>query len=252
MKIWTISDLHVDYRENFHWVIQLSEYDYKSDILIIAGDISDIPDLFEKTLLELQSRFHTVLFLPGNHDLWTRRHTGASSLEAFDLLLRRVANCGVYTSPLKKGTTWFIPLLGWYDYSFGTPSPGLMNIWGDFRMCNWPDGFGPEAITRYFTALNESHLNLEGEKIVTFSHFLPRIDLIPGFVPKNVKALFPVMGSTVLEEQLRTLKAAIHIYGHSHFNRDVRHKGIRYINNALGYPYETRITRKRLLCLGEA
>jgi hypothetical protein len=160
-------------------------------------------------------------------------------------------DCGVHTGPLRIGATCFVPLLGWYDYSFGVPSQELIKIWGDFRMCSWPDGFDPAAVTRHFTSLNTSHLKLTGEKIVTFSHFLPRIDLIPDFVPEKVKALFPVMGSTVLEEQIRTLKAAIHIYGHSHFNRDVRYDGVRYVNNALGYPYETRITRKRLLCLGD-
>jgi len=253
LKIWTISDLHVDYSENLQWVSQLSDHDYQTDVLIVAGDITDLPDLFEKTLVALQRKFHTVLFLPGNHDLWTRRKAnGRSSLEKFHQLLQRAADCGVFTGPLKRGGTMFIPLLGWFDYSFGKPSEELLRIWSDFTMCQWPDGFDPGAITEYFTALNTPHLTIDSKKIVTFSHFLPRIDLIPGFVPKRVKALFPVMGTSVLEEQIRILKPVVHIYGHSHFNRDVRRRGIRYVNNAFGYPQETRITRKELLCLGDA
>lgn len=252
VKIWTISDLHVDYSENFHWVTQLSAYDHTSDLLIIAGDITDVPTLFDRTLRELTGKFHSVLFLPGNHDLWTQRQAGGSSFEKFHQTLQRAVDFGAFTEPIKRGATWFVPLHGWYDYSFGEPSDELTKIWNDFRMCKWPEGMEPKAITDYFSALNTPHLSLAGEQILTFSHFLPRTDLIPGFVPKKVKALFPVMGTTVLEAQIRILRPGIHIYGHSHFNRDVVHNGIRYINNAFGYPHETRISDKRLRCLGEA
>lgn len=39
----------------------------------------------------------------------------------------------------------------------------------------------------------------------------------------------------------------IHVYGHSHINRNVRIDGIRYINNALGYPQESAIAARRLI-----
>lgn len=59
--------------------------------------------------------------------------------------------------------------------------------------------------------------------------------------------LDPVLGSTRLEEQLRRLAPDIHVYGHSHINRNVRIDGIRYINNALGYPQESAIAARRLI-----
>ena len=40
MRIYTVSDLHVDYPENMHWALSLSEVDYLNDILLIAGDLS--------------------------------------------------------------------------------------------------------------------------------------------------------------------------------------------------------------------
>jgi hypothetical protein len=39
------------------------------------------------------------------------------------------------------------------------------------------------------------------------------------------------------------------VYGHSHVNRDVAIDGVTYINNAFGYPRETRITAKALRCV---
>lgn len=252
MRLWTISDLHVDYGENFRWVIQLSDWDYQDDLLIVAGDITDHPTLFRQALQGLRGKFHDVLFIAGNHDLWTGRSGYPTSMDAFQECRRIAQDCGIATGPLAVGTTWIVPLQGWYDYSFGAPCPELKLAWADFRMCKWPPDLDPKSVTTYFTDLNTPHLSIQGKKIISFSHFLPRIDLIPGFVPRKVKALFPVMGTTILEAQIRILRPAIHIYGHSHFNRDINLNGIRYVNNAFGYPHETRITRKRLLCLGDA
>lgn len=253
LKIWTVSDLHTDYSENLRWVTDhLSERDYRDDLLIVAGDISDHPLVFRKTLQALQKRFHTVFFVVGNHDLWVRRKECDSSLDAFHECLKIAEDYGIRTTVKKIGDTWIVPLQGWYDYSFGAPSKELKLIWGDFRMCQWPSGYDPEAVTAFFTAQNTPHLSIGREKIVSFSHFLPRTDLIPIFVPATVKALLPVMGTTILENQIRTLQPAVHIYGHSHFNRDVKRGGIRYVNNAFGYPHEIRIARKKLLCLGDA
>jgi predicted phosphodiesterase len=52
-----------------------------------------------------------------------------------------------------------------------------------------------------------------------------------------------------LDTQLRQLGSTLHIYGHSHVNRRIDIDGITYINNAFGYPQETRITAKQLLCI---
>ena len=66
-------------------------------------------------------------------------------------------------------------------------------------------------------------------------------------MPSKHRVLDPVLGSTRLEEQLRRLAPDIHVYGHSHINRNVRIDGIRYINNALGYPQESAIAARRLI-----
>ena len=58
--------------------------------------------------------------------------------------------------------------------------------------------------------------------------------------------LYPVLGTSLLEQQIRTLAPRMHIYGHSHVNRNLSIDGIRYINNAFGYPRETW-TKKELL-----
>jgi Icc-related predicted phosphoesterase len=124
--------------------------------------------------------------------------------------------------------------------------------WADFRACRWPDDLDPAAITAWFLTHNEAALDTVNETIISFSHFLPRIDVMPVYIPAERRMLYPVLGSARIEEQVRRLEPDIHVYGHSHVNRRVRLQGIDYVNNALGYPQETRIAARELVCIHEA
>jgi Icc-related predicted phosphoesterase len=77
------------------------------------------------------------------------------------------------------------------------------------------------------------------------------VDLMPHFIPPQRRMLYPVLGSTGLEVQIRRLRPAIHVYGHTHVNRNLALDGVLYVNNAFGYPHETAITAKELKCIYE-
>ncbi|WP_028606135.1 metallophosphoesterase [Ottowia thiooxydans] len=252
MRIFAISDLHVDYEPNREWVQQLSRADYVDDMLILAGDISHKQPLLEECLLALTSRFAQVLFVPGNHDLWVLDEPpGTDSITKFNRLAKTVSDCGAFMEPIRRGELLVVPLLGWYDYSFGMPGKELNSGWTDFRACRWPAGFTMDDVAAYFDRLNAPVSTEGASKLITVSHFLPRIDLIPSYVHERFRVLDPVLGSTRIEERLRRLKPSIHVYGHSHINRSVWIDGIRYVNNAFGNPRESRITSKQLLCIEE-
>lgn len=247
MRIFAISDIHVDFEENFRWFQNLSRADYTEDLLILAGDVTDSLLLFEKIMQDLRGRFREVLFTPGNHDLWMHRSPAASdSLEKLRLIRAIAADCGIQMEPHHQGPLSIIPLYGWYDYSFGDPTPETFESWVDFIACKWPEGSDEKQITRHFTTMNEPFLNITNQFIISFSHFLPRIDLMPDFIPANKRSIYPVLGTALLETQIRRLGPAIHIYGHSHVNNRSVKDNILYINNAFGYPYETMITAKQL------
>jgi Icc-related predicted phosphoesterase len=153
--------------------------------------------------------------------------------------------------PYSLGSLSIVPLFGWYDYSFAKPSDELKKIWTDFTACKWPDGFLESEITEYFLSFNESVINTQNQFIISFSHFLPRIDLMPFFIPLERRILYPILGTFRLEQQIRRLGSQIHIYGHTHVNNRINKNNTVYINNAFGYPHETRIARKELLCVYE-
>ena len=73
MKVFAISDLHIDYAQNLQWLMNLSQTDYRDDILILAGDISDKRELLEQCFKKLSNCFKQVLYVPGNHDFESRR-----------------------------------------------------------------------------------------------------------------------------------------------------------------------------------
>ena len=252
MRVFALSDIHVDYHVNAAWVRQLSCYDYRHDLLILAGDVTHRLELLGWCLKALTLRFARVLFVPGNHDLWVLGEAPErTSLQKFAEVALVVAESGASMQPFLKEEVLIAPLFGWYDYTFGEPSEELQDVWMDYHACRWPAGFRAREATIHFTRLNLPLAPASTTKVITFSHFLPRLDLIAQPMSGKQRLLAPVLGSTLLEQQLRKLKSTTHVYGHSHINREVHLEGVRYINSAFGYPHETGIATKRLVEIDE-
>jgi predicted phosphodiesterase len=249
-RIFATSDIHLDYDVNRAWLDQLSAIDYREDVLLLAGDVSDHMPILQRCFRELEKRFARVLYVPGNHDLWVARQPEIDdSLEKFERVRRLAADCGVSMEPFHMPGVSIVPLLGWYDDSFGVPSAQLREIWADYRACRWPDGLLPRDLAAHFTGANVLPAIAPGQTVISFSHFMPRIDLMPDSIPERHRIVYPVLGSALIERQLRELGSHIHVYGHSHVNRHVERDGVTYINNALAYPTETRISARTLKCV---
>jgi predicted phosphodiesterase len=252
MRIFALSDIHVDYDANAKWVEDLSVFDYQDDVLILAGDLTDKPSLFEWCLRAFAKRFRKVVFVPGNHDLWVAREgREKNSLQKFAEVCAVAEASGVTMQTYRERGVAIHPLLGWYDYSFGEPTEELQAMWMDFRACRWPEGYGANEISLHFDALNTTPPDTRDDMVITCSHFLPRIDVMPWYVSGWNRLLYPILGSERLEAQLRRINPSIHVYGHSHLNRNVKIDGVTYINNAFGYPSETMIASKALLAIHE-
>jgi predicted phosphodiesterase len=250
VRVFALSDLHVDYEVNAQWVTGISLFDYREDVLILAGDVTDSVGLLSRTLRDLVKRFAHVVYVPGNHELWVLRDPQLSdSLAKFELVMDVATQSGAIVKPLRLAGVVIVPLLSWYDYSFGQPGPELLEVWMDFRACRWPRGLTIGDIAAHFATLNDVHIDAGSATVISCSHFMPRIDLLPGFASRQRRFLSPVLGTQRLQQSIRELQSRIHVYGHSHFNRMVKLDGVTYVNNALGYPHESAITRRRLLCI---
>ncbi len=264
MRIWAISDLHTDFEENLKWVRALSRSDYSSDILIVAGDISDDIVILEKTLLLLMQRFARVFFVPGNHDLWIRRDTVSHSVEKFYKVLNVCATLGVSCEPgLVSGgehSVYILPLFSWYVkpeegaeslYMRKTGEDTGLKVWMDDYHIVWPVFDGAANASEFFLSRNMKHdTRFIQTPILSFSHFLPRRELIMSlkrpvdkegrpFKDPHPKFNFSrFAGSTHLDKQLRAMGSCFHIYGHQHRNRFRTIDGVTYFSHNLGYRRE--------------
>jgi len=252
MRVFALSDVHVDYEANAEELAALSTADYQNDVLILAGDVSDVRGHLDWCFGMLARRFRKVLFVPGNHDLWViREKREMDSLEKFHDVMTAVESSGASMRTFRERGLSIVPLLAWYDYSFGEPSDELRSRWMDFRACRWPSGFTEPDIAAYFALLNDADRSPADDTVITYSHFVPRADLLPRSTSDKRGMLDPILGSTFVERQLRGLGSSIHVYGHIHVNRQVTIDGVWYVNNAFGYPHETCNTAKQLKCIYE-
>lgn len=264
IRIFSISDLHVDYKQNSGWVRNLSDIEYQNDYLIVAGDITHNAVKLAKTLTLLSKKFQTVFFVPGNHDLWIRNKELKDSLEKFGLILNICTELGIAVEPRiinSSGSAYVLiqPLFSWYTKpeegkdSLFLEKPGedpSLSMWADNKAIKWPELKEVENITEFYINMNNLDLaQATRYDIISFSHFLPRQDLIfslNGPPPQGSHFLDPapkfnfsrVAGSTMIEKQIRKIGSKVHIYGHQHINRFRKTDNIVYIAHGLGYPRE--------------
>jgi predicted phosphodiesterase len=240
MRILAISDVHTEFQENLAVLQQLSETLYRDDILIVAGDIASQMKKIQQTLLILRAKFRHVFYLPGNHELWVK-HEQWNSLEKFFRIRELCDRLGIHTRPMQVEKIWIVPLFSWYSADFdhdGHQYRADLAGWRDFRACRWPEDL--QNIAEFFYTLNEPHIHLYDGPVISFSHFVPRPELLPPRPYLFFKALPQVAGSLLIEQQLRRLQSVTHVFGHSHITRDHLIDGVRYVQNPLGYPREQR------------
>jgi predicted phosphodiesterase len=236
MRILAISDLHTDFKENMRLVEEIPGALHKNDALLVAGDIADQTEIIKRTLSLLRSKFKTVFYTPGNHELWVRNED-QNSLEKLSRILKLCESLGVRTTPARVNDVWVVPLFSWYDRAFDADSEhDEIEGWADFHFCKWPQG--DQQVFEYFFKMNLPNIKRYDGPVISFSHFLPRIDLLPPKEYLRFKGLPKVAGCNLLESQIRELESVVHLFGHSHINLDRVIDGVRYVQNALSYPKE--------------
>ena len=246
MRLFTVSDIHIDYKENRDWLKNISSEDYLEDVLCLAGDISHHFKDIEWCFQRLQKKFHSVIFIEGNHDIWFTREKHRNSIDKLNMIYQLAEDTGIQTGTVEFAAFKLVAISGWYDYSFGQPQEMILKRWGDFKYCKWPAGMNHDGIVEFFKKRNQEPTGDVSKFIVTYSHFMPRIDLLPMYLRTKQYPYSAVLGGRFIEETLRKHRPMVHIYGHSHINVEKKKDSVLYVNNALGYPSESQYTRRTL------
>ena len=125
LRLWALSDLHLSHPENRGLLESFPSL--PDDWLILAGDVTEGVRRLDQCFRRLAPKFRRVVWVPGNHELWTRPN-GASALRGvalYERLVQVARSHGVLTPEdpypvvrLPGGPVLIVPLFLLYDYSF--------------------------------------------------------------------------------------------------------------------------------------
>lgn len=251
-----ISDLHVNHPENRMIVERLRPQSH-ADWLIVCGDVSEAIEDVEWTLSLLSERFATVVWAPGNHELWTTpdEEVQLRGEERYRYLVQACRRIGVVTPedpyPVwegKGGPATVAPLFLLYDYTFGrniapTKEQALARAHEAGVVCSdefllHPDPFpSREAWCHARVGETERRLSAHNADIpIVLANHWP-------LIAEPVRALrHPEFaqwcGTTCTADWHRRFQASAVVYGHLHIPRTTRHDGVRFEEVSLGYPRE--------------
>ncbi|HWX86607.1 MAG TPA: metallophosphoesterase [Solirubrobacteraceae bacterium] len=254
--IYAISDLHVTHPENRLVVERLRPHN-DADWLLVCGDVSDSIEDVEWALGLLSRRFHTVVWTPGNHELWTTpdERPGLRGEKRYRHLVDACRRIGVLT-PEDPYAVWegeggplaVAPLFVLYDYSFGrniaaTKAESLARAHSAGVVCSdefllHPDPYSSrDAWCHARVDITEAKLrNCDRDiPLVIVNHFPltdhpTRVLLHPEFAQW--------CGTTRTADWHVCFNVAAVVYGHLHIPRTTWQDGVRFEEVSLGYPRE--------------
>jgi 3',5'-cyclic AMP phosphodiesterase CpdA len=255
MKLYAISDLHVASPATRRAVSTIAEH--PDDWLILAGDIGETLPHLEWTLRVLRPRFRQLVWVPGNHDLWTLPNdpNQARGESRYRQLVALCQSLDVLT-PEDPYTVWPVaeaggvvlaPLFLLYDYTFRRPgstkdqamdeavSAGVVCT-DEFLL--HPDPYpSREAWCRSRVEGTAARLAAIPERYPTvlISHFPLRQDLV--FLPR-IPQFSLWCGTTLTDDWHQRFRALAVVYGHLHIPRTSWRHEVRFEEVSLGQPQD--------------
>jgi 3',5'-cyclic AMP phosphodiesterase CpdA len=255
-RLLAVSDLHVRYAEN-RAVVEGLRPTTDGDWLIVAGDVAEQVDDVRWALALLRERFASVIWVPGNHELWTRSKdpTPLRGEARYRHLVEVCRELDVLTPedpfPVwegEGGPAVVAPLFLLYDYSFlpegtSTAEEGLAAAYKAGVVCTdehllHPDPY-PDRASWCAARVAESQRRLDAcdpdLPTVLVNHWpmtrLPtRVLRYPEF------ALW--CGTELTADWHLRYRATAVVYGHLHIPRVIVEDGVRFVEASLGYPRE--------------
>ena len=253
-----VSDLHVNHEGNRE-LIERIRPGHPSDWLLVAGDVAEAISDIERALALLCDRFARVVWVPGNHELWTARRDGMAlrGTARYQELVAMCRGLGVLT-PEDSYTVWdgpggpvrVAPLFLLYDYSFlppqaATAAEALACARAAGIVCTdefllFPDPYHSRADwCADRVAVTERRLarHNDGVPLILVNHW-PLIQEPTRTLRHQEFALW--CGTTRTADWHTRFDVAAVVYGHLHIPRRAEHDAVRFEEVSIGYPGEWR------------
>jgi len=252
MKLLAVSDVHLGHAANRQAFARISSR--PEDWLILAGDVAERYADLEFAFATVVPRFRQVLWVPGNHELWTRP-SGDETERGQARYERLVALCrsyGVLTPEdpypvvaFRDGAIRIVPLFLLYDYSF---RPDHIPI---ERAVEWARESGivctdelllhadpfPGRAEWCHARCDSSEARLQqcqdGVPAIFINHFPLRQDLVQ--LPRIPR--FSIWcGTRRTEDWHVRFNASVVVSGHLHIRSTKYRDGVRFEEVSFGYP----------------
>jgi len=256
MKLYAISDLHVGSTANKQALAALPSF--PNDWLILAGDIGETEVHVLYCLSTLTQRFARVIWVPGNHELWTVP-SKTVPLRGAAKYRRLVAICralGVLTPedpypiwPGPPGPSILAPLFLLYDYSFrpDTVPESSAVAWAAETGVVCTDEYllhadpypSRSAWCTVRCLYSAERLAEVGDELplVLINHFPLRQDLVR--LPR-IPRFSLWCGTQQTEDWHVRFPVSVVVYGHLHVRGTQYRDGVRFEEVSLGNPQDWR------------
>jgi len=256
MKLFAISDLHLGHEANQAALAEITPR--PDDWLILAGDVGETRTHLALAFEVLRPRFKQLVWVPGNHELWTIQSTGDTQRgeSKYNSLVELCRSYGVITPEdpypvvcFEDRTVRIAPLFLLYDYSFRPDDVSFENAldWASEAgvICTdeavlHPDPYdGVAAWSRARCDAAERRLEAHGDALPTVlvNHYPLIEDLV--FLPR-IPRFSLWCGTRRTSDWHRRFNATAVIYGHLHIRSTKYHDGVRFEEVSLGYPRQWR------------
>lgn len=255
-NLFGVSDLHVNHPENRRVVEDMHPLS-ESDWLLACGDVGETLEDVEWALGLLAERFDTVVWVPGNHELWSfpDDRTKLRGEPRYRHLVDICRRFGVLTPedpyPIWEGAGGpliIAPLFVLYDYTFGrniapTKEESLARAQEAGVVCSdefllHPDPY-PSREEWCHIRVRETERRLTecdpDVPTVLVNHF-PLISDVTRTLWHPEFAQW--CGTVHTADWHRRFRASVVVYGHLHIPRTTWHDGVRFEEVSLGYPRE--------------
>jgi predicted phosphodiesterase len=228
-----------------------------SDILIMGGDLANdhISALVEAH--RAAEVYPIVLWTDGNHEHYETDHDGIDTDAAHAFMRDHIQDPRViFMDGLTKfiqGGVMFIGCNGWYDfnivpeYSRETQHDAWKRGSNDsklIRFSQYPDKLAARDAGNLCTLVLDALDNPEIEHIIVFTHTSPLLKGLRRSMDPDWDRLNGAYGNSMMQKVMDVdinRKIRIWLYGHTHFNNDFDHEGIRIVSAPRGYPGDARM-----------
>lgn len=255
MRLFAISDLHLAASENRDALARLPAT--SDDWLILAGDIAERPAHLAHAFETLSKRFAQLIWVPGNHELWTvpgpEQSLPLRGEAKYQAMVAIARDHGVLT-PEDPYPVWLgpggpaliVPMFLLYDYSFRPEHVAADQVlaWAwehrlrsadEVRLSPHPY---PTRADWCAARVAQTAARIAAERptnmgTILVNHFPLRQDLV---TLRRIPRFSPWCGTRATADWHRRFDAIVCVHGHLHVPGTHWRDGVRFEEVSLGYP----------------